>query len=166
MTMKIDDSNIARRKFLCSMVGGGAVAMGAGAVTPLASYVANAKEIPLPDSIELEKSEWELEPGSSRKVPYGPIQALLLRTPEDEMKVFVAKCTHLDCPIFYKVEDGLIECPCHFGRFTLDGEVHSPPPTEPLTRMYYEKLSGDKLVIALEEEIVIALKKEDREKAS
>ena len=39
--MKIEQSHLARRRFLCGMIGGGAAAMGAGVAAPLLEYAGN-----------------------------------------------------------------------------------------------------------------------------
>jgi len=151
--MKLDDSCIARRRFLASMVGGGAAALGTGVAVPIACYVGNFRKEPPPDFIHLEKADFELAPGTSKLIQYGHIPVLLLQPPEqgEELRIFVATCTHFDCTVSYEKNADHIVCACHDGHYTLDGEVVSGPPPKPLRRCF-TKPHGDRLVIALEKE--------------
>jgi cytochrome b6-f complex iron-sulfur subunit len=151
--MKNNESYIARRRFLCGMVGGGAAALGATAVGPLTAYVGNLRSEPLPDFIIVPSAEYQLDPGQSKIVRYGPAPILLLRTrePEAELKVFWATCTHFDCIVGFKPDENIILCECHKGRFDLQGQVLSGPPPKPLPELSTRELDDQRLVIALEE---------------
>jgi len=149
--MKIHESYLARRRFLGTMVGGGAAALGAGMAAPLACYVGNFREEPPPDFLILDRADYELGPGESAIIPYGRIPVLLLRTPEGELRAFVAVCTHFDCTVSYLPGEQRIFCACHEGYYGLDGRVISGPPPRPLSPAYW-KLTGEKLVLALEQE--------------
>jgi len=151
--MKINESYLARRRFLCGMLGGGAAALGASVAVPLAPYVRNLREEPLPEWLEIEKADYELAPGTANKVKYGPRIALLIQTPEPEsvLKVFDAECTHLDCKVNYEPGENRIVCHCHKGYFHVDGRVMDGPPPAPLREFYHAFRSG-KLVIAMEKE--------------
>jgi len=150
--MWIEDSYLARRRFLYGMIGGGAAALGAGAVGPLAQYVGNFRQQPPPDFLVLSKAECDILPGTAKMVMYGRIPALLIKLPEpqSELKVFVATCSHLNCTVNYQPEANRIFCACHEGCFDTDGQVLSGPPPLPL-RTFYHKLKPEGLVIALEE---------------
>ena len=150
--MKINESYIERRKFLCSMLGGGTAALGAGAAIPLTFYAAGRPE-PVPPFLEIEKADYELAPGQGKAIMYGRIPALLIRPkdPPSELKVFVATCTHFDCMVTYREKEKDIFCACHEGIYDLDGQVTAGPPPKPLAQ-FFKKFKGDKLVIALEEE--------------
>ena len=84
---------------------------------------------------------------------YGPIRALLIQTrePRSVLRVFVAICTHLDCPVGYAPTENRIFCPCHEGYYGVDGKVISGPPPRRL-REFHHQFHGDKLIIALEME--------------
>jgi len=153
MTVKLNESYIARRRFLGSMLGGGAAALGAAAAVPAAYYAGNLREEPAPDYLVLEKADYELPPGTAKSIRYGPVPVLLVQPPDrgQELRVFVATCTHLDCPVGYREDENDIFCGCHAGRFTVDGRVISGPPPRPLRR-FFTRLRGDGLVIALEKE--------------
>ena len=150
--MKLDESYIARRRFLSSMLGGGAVALGAGVGVPLGYYAGNLREEPPPPFLEIAEADYDLAPGKSKLIMYGRIPALLIRTPEpqSELKIFVAICTHFSCTVGYQEDQNRIYCACHEGYYDLDGQVISGPPPEPLRPFYY-KLDQGRLIIALEE---------------
>lgn len=149
--MKIHESHLQRRRFLGTMLGGGAAALGAGIAAPLVGYVGNFREEPPPEFLVLDRAEYELKPGESAIVPYGPIPVLLFRTPEGELRAFVAVCTHFDCTVSYLPGQQRIFCACHEGSYDLEGNVLAGPPPRPLDPAYW-KLTGDKLILALERE--------------
>lgn len=150
--MKLEQSQLERRRFLCAMAGGGAAALGAVTALPLVRYVGDFRPTPPPDFIVLEKADRDPPPGKSRMFMYGSIPGLLLRTlpPEGELRVFVATCTHLNCTVGYRDEQNCIFCACHEGYYDTAGEVVSGPPPAPLRR-FFSKPKGDKLIIALKE---------------
>jgi Rieske Fe-S protein len=151
--MKLDDSYIARRRFLGSMIGGGAAALGAGVALPVTCYVGNLRKEPPPDFMWVETADFELAPGTSRLIQYGRIPVILIQPPgpDEELRVLLATCTHFDCTVSYEKDANDIVCACHDGHYTIDGEVVSGPPPRPL-RHFFTKLHGDRLVIALEKE--------------
>jgi nitrite reductase/ring-hydroxylating ferredoxin subunit len=152
--MKINDSYVARRRFLCGMLGGGAAALGTGVGLPLVAYVGNLQEAPLPEWLELEAADYQLAPGTSKIITYGRIPALLIQTPgpQSELKIFKAVCTHFDCTVGYKPEENCIFCACHDGYYDLDGRVVSGPPPRPLDEFCKRVRDDGTLVIALEKD--------------
>ena len=69
--MKFRDSYLERRRFLGSMIGGGAAALAAGMAGPLACYVGDLREEPPPEFLELDAKDNELAPGASKLIAYG-----------------------------------------------------------------------------------------------
>jgi cytochrome b6-f complex iron-sulfur subunit len=55
-------------------------------------------------------------------------------------------CTHLGCLVQYSSKEGLLICPCHAGRFDLNGNVISGPPPSAL-RQFPVKVEGDHILI-------------------
>ncbi len=82
---------------------------------------------------------------------YGRIPVLLINTPNNELKVFQAVCTHFDCTVGYLEAENMIFCACHEGYYDVDGQVVSGPPPRPLRALFWTR-DGDKLTIALEKE--------------
>ena len=67
----------------------------------------------------------------SKKAVVGGSVFLIVRT-ADGVKAFSAICTHLGCVVAWDPQRKEIECPCHAGKFDLDGRVVSGPPPRPL----------------------------------
>ncbi len=156
--MKLEDSHLARRRFLCGMLGGGVAALAAGAAVPLVQFAGNFRREPPPPFLEVSQADWSLEPETARLLMYGPVPVLLLRAAAaEEVKVFVATCTHLNCTVSYQPEFQRILCACHEGVFDTNGQVASGPPPAPLREMFQARKNGKRF---------IALEKENLEKAS
>ena len=151
--MKIDDSYLARRKFLCGMIGGGAAALAAGAAVPLACYTGNLRNEPPPSFVEIPAEQYRMPPGKSKLVMYGRIPALLIQTPgpESVLRAFVATCTHFDCTVGYREQENRILCACHGGSYDLDGRPTGGPPPRAL-RPFHVGFRDGKLILALEKD--------------
>ena len=151
--MRFDESYVARRRFLCGMLSGGAVALGAAIAAPTVPYVLNLHRVPPPPFLVLDLADHDLPPGSSKIIMYGRIPALLFKTPEPDstLKAFVATCTHFDCTVGYRPDKNCIFCACHEGCYDTDGRVVSGPPPRPL-RQFHLRLRDDKLILALEQD--------------
>ncbi|MHB8992076.1 MAG: QcrA and Rieske domain-containing protein [Chloroflexota bacterium] len=76
--------------------------------------------------------------------------AWVVREGEGSFAVFAARCTHLGCAFNWREEQREFFCPCHVGRYALDGQVLGGPPPRPLDRMDYRVEEG-KLVIDYKE---------------
>lgn len=74
----------------------------------------------------------ELPNDSGKIFRFGDSPAILIRTPEGQLKSFSAVCTHLDCTVQYVPGKRHIFCACHNGRYDLNGRVISGPPPRPL----------------------------------
>jgi nitrite reductase/ring-hydroxylating ferredoxin subunit len=151
--VKLEESYLARRRFLCGMLGGGAAALGAMIGVPLVQYAGNIHSAPPPEFVVLEPEDYDLPPGKAKIILYGHLPVLLLRPPgaDGPLRIFSATCTHLNCTVSYQEDQERIYCACHAGVFDTEGRVLSGPPPAPL-RPFWSKRSGDKLVIAMEKE--------------
>jgi Rieske Fe-S protein len=90
-------------------------------------------------------SEGEIPVGGVKLFTYPGLedQCILVRTGEDAHVAFSQKCTHLSCAVFYAPESRQLECPCHYGFFSVhDGSVLQGPPTRPLPQITLERRSG------------------------
>jgi nitrite reductase/ring-hydroxylating ferredoxin subunit len=66
---------------------------------------------------------------------------------EGEFRCFSAVCTHRGCTVD-SVADGVINCPCHGSKFSVDdASVAGGPASEPLSRKQI-KVEGDSIVLA------------------
>jgi menaquinol-cytochrome c reductase iron-sulfur subunit len=56
----------------------------------------------------------------------------VVRKTESQIEVLSNRCTHLSCRVTWKPEENAYICPCHDGRFDIDGNVTRQPPPRPL----------------------------------
>lgn len=73
---------------------------------------------------------------------------ILIRTMAGEFRAFIAICTHLDCTVQYKSDEGVIWCACHNGKYNLQGINISGPPPRPLDALEVT-LKGDEVYVSL-----------------
>jgi len=78
----------------------------------------------------------ELKPDAQGHWPppfdFGGKPCLLIKTPDGEIRAFNAVCTHVECTVDFRVEEGDIFCNCHNGVYDLHGRNVSGPPPRPL----------------------------------
>lgn len=70
--------------------------------------------------------------GSAKTVIVGERPVIVIRTPDGRFSAFVALCTHLRCVVGYSPDKNQIECACHRGVYSIDGQNISGPPPKPL----------------------------------
>jgi menaquinol-cytochrome c reductase iron-sulfur subunit len=70
----------------------------------------------------------------------------VLRSSEDQVKVYSNMCTHLSCRVTWKDDLHEFICPCHDGHFDIDGKVLKGPPPAPLV-VYQTKIEDGSLLI-------------------
>jgi Rieske Fe-S protein len=87
--------------------------------------------------------------GAAADIPVGggtifPDAKVVVTQPtEGEFKAFSAICTHQGCPVA-SVEDGLIDCPCHGSKFSIeDGSPQGGPATKPLGEIGVDVKGGE-----------------------
>jgi Rieske Fe-S protein len=62
------------------------------------------------------------------------------------LTAYSATCTHLSCLINFNRVKGEFICPCHGGRYDIEGRVIAGPPPRPLTRLPV-KVQGGKIAV-------------------
>jgi menaquinol-cytochrome c reductase iron-sulfur subunit len=60
--------------------------------------------------------------------------------------VLSATCTHLGCTVQWEAGKNEFRCPCHGGRYSIDGAVLSGPPPRPLERLNAQVRDGNVVV--------------------
>lgn len=60
-----------------------------------------------------------------------------------EVTAFSPVCTHLGCFVNWDSRKKEFICPCHAGRYAMDGAVISGPPPKPLTRLPLKTSAGE-----------------------
>lgn len=124
-----------RRTFLDTVVGFGFVSSAMAMLYPITRYL-----IPPPGgepgALSVVAARLgDVAPNTGLIFNFGNRPALLVRTPDGELRAFNATCTHLDCTVQYRAETAQVWCPCHNGLFDLGGNVVSGPPPRPLERL-------------------------------
>lgn len=60
----------------------------------------------------------------------------------DGLTVFSSVCTHLGCLVNWDNNKNEFLCPCHGGKYNINGDVIAGPPPKPLTRLPLEIREG------------------------
>jgi cytochrome b6-f complex iron-sulfur subunit len=145
--MKSDDDtgpSPPRRQFLGIAIVGTAGAFAVAAAYPAIAFV-NPKNLEDEGPSSAGRID-DFAPGSARTVLFGERPALIVRTPDGELRAFVALCTHMQCIVRYAEERGQIVCPCHQGVFDLSGHNVSGPPPRPLEVLRASIVDGNILL--------------------
>ncbi|MGA1475013.1 MAG: ubiquinol-cytochrome c reductase iron-sulfur subunit, partial [Prochlorothrix sp.] len=73
-----------------------------------------------------------------------PEKVIVIRDPDnaDGVVALSRVCTHKQCDVDWKPEDGYFECPCHDAEFSTAGAVLEGPATQPLAP-YEAKIEGE-----------------------
>jgi len=149
---------VSRKRFLASLVGGISGVIAATVATPLVGYflsplwrkhppiftpVARVEEIPVgePTFITYEqrvRDGWYISTLSKG--------AWIVNKNNGEFIVYDPRCTHLNCPYYWDRDKGMFQCPCHDGKFDMDGNVIGGPPPRPLDRLEFTIEKGSILV--------------------
>ncbi len=146
MSNNDDNNQINRRQFLKYVVFGTAGLAAVTVASPLVGYflspawkqkenltlpIARADSIPIgaPTFVRFEErvpDAWVITTQS---------QGLWVVTKDGKnFTVFDPHCTHLNCPYYWDEAQKVFACPCHGGRFDIDGNVLAGPPPRPLDR--------------------------------
>ncbi|NOY98434.1 MAG: Rieske (2Fe-2S) protein [Chloroflexi bacterium] len=64
------------------------------------------------------------------------------RKSETDLVVFSNVCTHLSCRVAWHTDAQEYICPCHDGRYDIEGNVTKGPPPRPLDRYEYKVEDG------------------------
>lgn len=140
-------TQMSRRKFLGYLIGGIGGVIGVVVATPLVGYflspawgkskslltpIARTSDIPVgvPTFVTYEermRDGWFVSTSSKG--------AWVVTRDGKEFIVFDPRCTHLNCPFYWDKQKEIFLCPCHDGRFDIDGNVTGGPPPRPLDRL-------------------------------
>jgi len=136
-----------RRNFLDIFFGGSLLATIAAFVYPVVRYVLPSKRTSVIENSIAAAKVGELPPNAAKVFKFGSAPAVLINTAEGTLVALSAICTHLTCTVRYDGETGTLFCPCHNGRFDLNGNVLSGPPPRPL-ETYAVEISGPDIIVA------------------
>jgi Rieske Fe-S protein len=138
---------ITRREFLNYVLGGGLLAFFSSTVYPLLRYIMPPKGFDTAVSSVIAAKVGEISRNSSKIFKFGDKPGLLVSTSNGELLAFNAVCPHLNCTVQYDPQANHIWCPCHNGRFDLNGKVISGPPPRSLDK-YVVNVRGEDIVVS------------------
>jgi Rieske Fe-S protein len=150
--MTKDEMSIAvdtgRRNFLNWFLGTTAGAFLISVTYPVSRYLIPPKvEESTARTVTLALKSQEIKPNSGQIFRFGSQPAILIKTPNDELKAFSAVCTHLACIVQYRSDISHIWCACHNGHFDLNGKNIEGPPPRPLEE-YAVNVRGEQIVVS------------------
>ncbi|MFH0794437.1 MAG: ubiquinol-cytochrome c reductase iron-sulfur subunit [bacterium] len=136
-----------RRRLLNWMLGGSVAAWLGVVIYPSIRYLLPPEGTAVDvRSVKLGNvKEYDKNSGTLFRIGNKP--GILIRTVTGEFRAFIAICTHLDCTVQFKKDEGLIWCACHNGKYNLQGTNISGPPPRPLTPLVVS-LKGDEVYVS------------------
>lgn len=136
-----------RRNFIDIFLGGSLAGSILTFLYPVIRYVIPTKQAEAIIKKITAAKVGELAPNTYKIFKFGATPGILINTQDGKLKAFTAICTHLTCTVIYESDTESLFCPCHNGRFDLNGNVISGPPPSPL-ESYSVEISGDDIVIS------------------
>ena len=124
----------SRREFLANLIMTAGVACGLGGVAfRFAQYLYPV--VPPVKWIEVFASALSDIPENGVRMIYLPEGPVILEKLGTEVRALSAICTHLGCIVRWHAQAHEFICPCHGGRYRLNGTVVSGPPPRPLHKI-------------------------------
>lgn len=128
----MDQPPVARRTLLDWLLGLGFGSSALAFLFPVRRYLVPPRGGEAETASAVAGQLSDLPPNSGKVFPFGSRPAIVVRTPEGELRAFSAVCTHLECTVQYKSDTSQIWCACHNGMYDLTGANVSGPPPRPL----------------------------------
>ena len=139
-----------RRRFIDLLLGASAFAWVVSVAYPIIRYLKPLPQTGPTGPTHLTRDEAaKLEQNKFVIVPVSGQRVIVLQS-QDQLFAFGAKCTHEGCTITYLPGQSIMWCPCHDGRFDMNGRVLSGPPPQPLIK-YIAKRQPDGSIIISEQ---------------
>jgi cytochrome b6-f complex iron-sulfur subunit len=136
-----------RRRFLEFFLGTGIVASLVAFIYPVIRYLIPPPQSDLGANTVLAAKVGDLAVNSGKIFRFGDKPGLLILTAADKYVAFTAVCTHLGCTVQYRPDLKEIWCPCHNGKYDLNGRNISGPPPRPLTE-FTVNVKGDDIYVS------------------
>ena len=147
MNKNVSQTDDDKRDFLKYLLGGSLLAWLGAIIYPVVSYLQPPKQSGVEvTSVKVGKLE-DIPKDSGQIIKFGSKPVLLVRTRNDELKAFTGTCTHLDCTVQYKKDEGIVWCACHNGQYDLTGRNIAGPPPKPLEQ-YRVVVQADEVLIS------------------
>ncbi len=139
----LDSTPARRRTFLLMLAGGLGGVLTAAAAWPLARFLAPAGG---GGSDQVLVPRGAVKAGEAHFFSYRGKPVVALQPKPGEYLALSAVCTHLGCVVQWEAAKEEFLCPCHGGRFAVNGTVLSGPPPQPLASLPV-MIDGDQLKI-------------------
>lgn len=144
-----EKDDIKRRDFLRKFLVGGFVGFTAVTVYPVISFLKPPKQTEVEVSSVVACKNSELATGDSKIIRFGNKPVLVIKYSENNIGAFSATCTHLDCTVQFKKDEGIIWCACHNGKYDLHGKNIAGPPPRPLDK-FNVQIKNDDIIVSKE----------------
>jgi len=122
----------SRRHFLAWLVRITGLATLGGLFYPFLLYLKPSSSSTSGQTVEIPLED--VPPGEAKIVSYKGNPTIVVHATEG-MTALSAVCTHLGCLVRWEKARGELFCPCHAGRFDLNGKVLGGPPPKPLPKV-------------------------------
>lgn len=144
------DRQTTRRGFLDVLLGASGVAWLASVFYPIVRYLKPLPQTGPTGPARLTRDEIsKLEQKQFVIVPVSGERVMVLQSPSQELLAFSAICTHEGCTVTYQPGESVIWCPCHDGRFDLNGRVLSGPPPRPLPKYAAQRQPDGGIIVVI-----------------
>ncbi len=148
MTETLSKKQTSRRGFLDVLLGASAAGWLATVLYPIIRYLKPLPQTGPTGPARLTRDEIsKLEQKQFVIVPVSGERVMVLQLPNQELLAFSAICTHEGCTVSYQPGESVIWCPCHDGRFDLNGRVLSGPPPRPLPKYAAQRQSDGSIIV-------------------
>jgi cytochrome b6-f complex iron-sulfur subunit len=137
----------SRRRFLRWLGGLTVVSTAAMVITPIVAFLTPSRNGAAAGGGKvLVGTTADIPAGAGKVVAMGSKPAIVVNTNQG-VRAYSAICTHLGCVVAWNDMIGLIQCPCHDGRFNpATGAVVSGPPPSPLPSINVS-VEGDQIFL-------------------
>lgn len=135
-----NQTNPPRRDFLGVALTGSAAALGVMTGYPVIRYLSPPTGA-TPGTAVVGPID-DFPRGSGRTLLLGERPALIMRLEDGSFRAYIALCSHLGCVVAYAPQRKQIECACHRGVYSLEGENVSGPPPRPLAPLMVTVVNG------------------------
>lgn len=139
---------LARRRFVDWLLSTSAGALVVSALYPVVRYAIPPRRAEAATGVvTLSTDPGEVASNSGRIFNFAGKPAILIRTPDGDLRAFSAVCTHLGCTVQYREDLQHIWCACHNGHFDLRGVNVAGPPPAPL-EPYDVNVRGGTIIVS------------------
>lgn len=122
----------SRRKFLGICLGGLLAGAASAILYPVYRYLAPRRKAQSGQKVSFPLAE--VPEGKAKFFDYHGQTAVVVHEKGGEVVALSAVCTHLGCIVQWETDKYEFLCPCHGGRYSVDGTVLAGPPPRPLPK--------------------------------